>query len=85
MNLEALRGQIDEIDRDLTALFLRRLAVANEIAAVKAAQGLPIFQSEREQAVLDTVCAGAPEELRPYLTQFYKTVFDLSRQRQGER
>ena len=85
MNLETLREQIDEIDHDLTALFLRRLAVADEIAAAKAARGLPIFQPERETAVLNAVCAEAPAELRPYLTQFYKTIFALSRQRQGER
>lgn len=85
MDLTNLREQIDAVDRELTALFLRRMALSDEIAAVKAAEGLPILQPERERQVLNAVCGQAPEELRPAVTRLYETIFALSRERQEER
>lgn len=85
MDLTNLREQIDAVDRELTALFLRRMALSDEIAAVKAAKGLSILQPERERQVLNAVCEQAPEELRPAVTRLYETIFALSCERQEER
>ncbi len=84
MELVALRNEIDEIDRQLSALFVRRMALSAQIAAVKAAEGLPVFQPAREESVLAAVCANAPEALRGDLRELYRTIFALSRKRQEE-
>ncbi len=85
MDLTSLREQIDAVDRELTALFLRRMALSDKIAAVKAAEGLPILQPERERQVLGAVCGQTPEALRPAVARLYGTIFALSRERQEER
>lgn len=43
-----LRGQIDEIDRQLIELFERRMDVAREIGAVKREHNLGIRNERRE-------------------------------------
>ena len=46
-----LRGQIDEIDRQLIELFERRMDVAREIGAVKREHNLGIRNERREMCV----------------------------------
>ena len=46
-----LRGQIDEIDRQLIELFERRMDVAREIGAVKREHNLGIRNERREMEV----------------------------------
>ena len=52
MTIEYLRGRIDAIDDQLVALLNARAACAIEIGRLKRTQGLPVFQREREKAVL---------------------------------
>ena len=51
-SLAGLRRQLDEVDQQMTALLARRLALAGEIGRVKAAQGLPVLDEQREAEVL---------------------------------
>ena len=83
MELSELREEIDRIDAELTALFLRRMAVSGKIAAVKAAQGLPILNAAREAAVLDRVSADAPEDLKDAVRALYTEILRLSREYQA--
>lgn len=85
MNLTTLREEMDAVDRELVALFLRRMELSERIAAVKAAEGLSVCQPKRERQVLAAVGEAAPPELRPYVTQLYETILALSRKRQEER
>jgi chorismate mutase len=52
VTIEDLRRRIDAIDDQLVALLNARAACAIEIGRLKRAQGLPVFQREREKAVL---------------------------------
>ncbi len=79
MQLNELRTQIDEIDRELVALFCRRMALSAAIAAEKKAQGVPIYVPSREQAVLERVAAQADAPLCDYVCRLYETIFSLSR------
>jgi len=47
--LEGLRRQIDDIDEDLLDTIIRRLKVAEKIGRVKAREGLPLTDRERER------------------------------------
>lgn len=51
--LEQLRGQIDEIDRQLVRLFEQRMHTVLRVAAYKRQAGLPVLHPGREQQVLD--------------------------------
>jgi chorismate mutase len=55
--IDALREQIDRLDRDLVALLNARAMCALSIGRLKERQGLPIYQPQREAAVLAQVRA----------------------------
>ena len=50
--LEEIRSRIDAIDREMAALFVRRMGAAADVAAYKQAEGLPVLDAAREEAVL---------------------------------
>lgn len=79
MDLQDYRKEIDRIDRELVALFVRRMEVSAGIAAYKQAHGLPVLDAVREQAKLQQVAELAPEQLRPDTAELYRTLFALSR------
>ena len=83
MNLSELREEIDRVDAALAPLFLRRMELSRQIAAVKAAQGLPIRVPAREAEVLDRVSAAAPEALKPSVRVLYAEILRLSRDYQA--
>ena len=55
VTLEELRCRIDEIDVQLVGLFNARAQCALDIGAIKKELGMPIYQPEREMAVLRRV------------------------------
>ena len=82
MDLQELRTQIDEIDRSLVALFVRRMALSEQVAAFKKAHALPVLDMQREQEKLQSVAAQAPKELDSDVRSLYERIMELSRQRQ---
>ena len=77
-DLDECRREINEIDEELVALFVRRMAVSADIAAVKRAQGKPVYDPAREEVVLTRVAdmAGVPGE---YARTRYTEIMRLSR------
>ncbi|QOI53685.1 bifunctional chorismate mutase/prephenate dehydrogenase [Rouxiella badensis] len=66
--LNALREQIDEVDKALLDLLARRLHLVAEVGEVKSRYGLPIYVPEREAAMLasrrqEAVNLGVPADL----------------------
>ena len=55
MNLEECRKEIDSIDKELVALFVRRMNVAKDVAEYKRATGKAVYDSERERQLLEKV------------------------------
>ena len=51
--LERDRVEIDRLDSEMAALFAQRMTVVRDVAARKQAEGLPIRDADREQAVLE--------------------------------
>lgn len=84
MDIQELRGRIDEVDDELVALFLRRMEVSAQIGAYKKERGLPIFVPEREQEKLADVAAKAGPEMAGYIKRLYDAIFTLSRDYQNE-
>ena len=79
MDIKELRSEIDRIDSELTALFKQRMEIAADVAKYKKENALPVFDRERERAVLNSVTEKMPEELQVYTKTLYQTIFDLSR------
>jgi chorismate mutase/prephenate dehydrogenase len=57
-----LRQRIDELDRQLMEVIKQRLDTAREIYALKAANGLGIFDAEREHAILERLKITASQQ-----------------------
>lgn len=79
MNLDELRVQIDDIDRQMVDLFVRRMEVCEQIGRYKKENGLPTGDSRRERDKLVEVSKQAPEALETYVRSLYAQLFELSR------
>ena len=81
MELEDARREIDEIDGQLLRLFLRRMDLADEVAACKKEHNLPVRSEVREQEILSRVSAQAGTHGADARALF-SMLFALSRARQ---
>ena len=82
LNLQDIRGQLDQIDDQLIDLFSRRMHLVSEVAAYKKEHDLPILDSSREDAILERLALKAGDEFAPYAKRLYQTLFSLSREYQ---
>ena len=55
MELSELRAEIDQIDAELVALYRRRMETVTQISAYKRLHDLPVYDPQREQALLKRV------------------------------
>lgn len=81
--LDALRLEIDEIDRAMVELYKRRMNVAAGVAAYKKENGLPVLDATRERALLAKIAGLAGEEFADSALALYSTLLGLSRAYQG--
>ena len=77
--LDTLRLQLDDVDRQLVGLLVRRQELSRDIGAYKAAHGLPVRDPEREAQVLRSRGDLAPEH-RAEVERLYETLMALSRE-----
>ena len=83
-DLQSLRGQIDQIDRQMVELFRQRMDVTRRVGRYKAEHNLPVLDQERERQVLLDKGDLAGEELRPAVTTLFQTIMALSRRQQRD-
>lgn len=55
MDLQELRNEINDIDSQLQELFNKRMQISFKVAEYKIANNMPVFQSKRENEILDHV------------------------------
>lgn len=80
--LEA-RKEINSIDKELSALFIRRMDAVRRVAEYKAERGLPITDEQREAAVIAANSALVEDdEIRSYYVNFLKYNIELAKQYQ---
>ena len=84
MDITESRKKIDEIDAEMTELFLKRMSLSAEIAKYKKEKNLPISNAEREKKIIEEEQKKSPEILQKYLKNFYENIFELSRKYQEE-
>lgn len=79
MELHQLRNQIDELDRELVACFVKRMRLSAEVAAYKREHGLPVLDRAREAALLDQIAEQAGSDFAPDSRALYEKILSLSR------
>ena len=77
-----IRKEIDAIDDEMVQLFVRRMAAAEEMAAVKRESGEPVLSPEREREILAKVAAAVGPDLEDEARLMYTTLMSISRGRQ---
>ncbi len=79
-SLDKTRTLIGEIDREMAELFSRRMRAVEEVAEYKKTHGLPILDTEREEAVVQAGAANVSDPLlRSYYVNFIRDVMKVSR------
>lgn len=83
--LEQCRNEIDEIDQQLIQLFEKRMNVAKDVVSYKIANGLQIFQPDREKAVIEKNVARINNpQLKKYGHKFIQEMMNLSKDYQAD-
>ena len=84
MELDDYRAELDRIDKALEEGFIARMELVKKIGEYKAEHGLPTLDAGREAAVIDMHTENCPDELKPYMTYYFKTLMALSRNLQEQ-
>ncbi len=81
--LEEARKNINETDKEMAALFVKRMEAAKLISEYKAENKLPILDKAREKEVFEKNCALLENsELLPYYSDFLGSVMEISKKYQ---
>jgi chorismate mutase len=80
MDISDWRKKIDELDRTLAALLNQRAAAAVEIGRLKRNTSLPVYEPDRERAVIVNVQKSNAGPLTERdLAQIYERIMDVMR------
>ena len=82
--LQQLREEIDQIDRQMVELFRQRMAVTGQVGQYKLAHGLPVLDAARERQVLQDKARLVDGDLRPGVTTLFQTIMSISRRQQRD-
>lgn len=80
MDLNHLRNNIDDIDKQILELFMKRMELCKSVADYKIANNLPVFQGGREQQVIDRIKSLTNDkELESGTAALFTTIMDISK------
>ena len=83
--LQEERNKIDKIDKQIVKLFEERMETASKIAEVKKENNMEIFDSSRENLVIEKVKSYLEnKELEKYLENFYLDLMSVSKDYQKD-
>lgn len=78
--LRKLRDGIDDIDKDILSLFMKRMELCKGVADYKKANNMPVFQGGREQQVIDRIKElTADKRLENGTAALFTTIMDISK------
>jgi chorismate mutase/prephenate dehydratase len=79
MDLIDLRNQINDIDKDILNLFIKRMEVCKNIAEYKKEHSLPVFQNNREKEIIDRITDMSPDNLKNGAALLFTSIMDISK------
>ena len=70
----------DDIDKEILALFMKRMELCKGVADYKKANNMPVFQGGREQEVIDRIKSlTADKRLENGTAALFTTIMDISK------
>ena len=81
--LDELRKEIDLIDDEITAAFVKRLDLCEKVAEEKLKSGAPVSDALREEKIVYRLTERVPEKYRLYVKDLYGGIFASSKAYQG--
>ena len=82
MDLSEVRMNIDRVDREIRALFIERMELADQVARIKAETEDTIYKPEREQSIIKKQTEGLDPSLVREYTALIKRIMEVSRKYQ---
>lgn len=79
MEIGQLREEIDAIDKEMLALFEKRMRVSTEIAEYKRVNNLPVYDGKREREKIASAASTASEGMKDYAKNFMTELMDFSK------
>ena len=83
--LEDARKEIDRVDNDLKTAFLARMELIDQIARIKAGTGGPVYNPDREKAMIDRLTADVEPRFQESYIRFLKEMLSISKDYQKNR
>lgn len=84
MELATLREELDQIDSELTQLFIKRMNISARIAEYKKQSNMPVWDNVRELEILNRVANAVGDKLETYARRLFSTLFDMSKSYQNQ-
>ena len=81
--LEKIRLEMDKVDDVMVDTFLKRMDVAEKVAAWKRENDMPVLDKTRERKKLTKILDSVPESRKSYVNALYNTLFEVSRSEQS--
>ena len=85
MDLLSIREEIDKINNDIIDLYIKRMRLAEGVADYKLRHSLPVFQSSREDEILNRVEKNSPPDLAQGARLLFTEILDISKCHQQNR
>ena len=83
-SLEESRKIINQVDKEMAELFVKRMQAVKSIADYKKEHGLPIYDAKREDELISVNSQKVEDlEIRPYYVNFLKNNMQVSRSYQS--
>ena len=79
MDLAEIRKEIDSTDDEILKLFLKRMELCVGVAKYKKENNMPVFQSKREEEILDRIRKESPEDIADGAGQLFTCIMDISK------
>ena len=83
MDLKDYRQQIDDLDREMAAIFEKRMEISRLVAIYKKENNLPLQDIGREELMLEKLKESTGDELYPYSRKFFSYLLELSKDYMG--
>lgn len=81
--LTELRDEIDQIDKQIVALYQKRMDIVHDVAEYKIANGKKVFDKEREISKLDSLSALGDTPFNSHgIRELFEQIMSTSRKRQ---
>ena len=83
--MEGFRKKIDKCDIEIIDILKKRMEIAREIGIYKKENNLPIFNADREKALLEKLKVKADDNLsEKAIENIYKAIMDASKDLQSK-